>query len=284
MFGSADAFAAAGRGESLLVIRFSEGKVMTPATQDVVRVYWQPGCTSCLRTKEFLTRYDVAFESRNVLADEAAFGELARFGLRHVPIVTKGERWANGAILKDVAELVGIEGVDMTMLAPQELWRRLILFLDGALRFYGQIPDRSLHDQLPNRPRSYTDLVYHIFSNADAFVEEKEGIPLVVESYRRRPAADANGRSDIAAYAQRVFARLNDWHDRKFKDCDWKSKADVFYGEQNQHQFLERTAWHCAQHVRQLMWVLEGLDVTVRQPISSQEFAGLPMPQKVWDD
>lgn len=251
---------------------------------DVIRVYWQPGCTSCLRTKEFLTRYDVPFESRNVLADDQAFEELARFGLRHVPIVTRGDRWANGAILKDVADLVGIEGVDMTMLSPQELWRRLGLFLDGTMRFYAQIPDAALHNLLPNRPRSYTDLVYHIFSNADAFVEEKEGIPLVVESYRRRPAEGANGREHIAAYAQTVRSRLNDWHVNAFAACDWKKRADVFYGEQNQHQFLERTVWHCGQHARQLMWVLEGMNVQVKDPIPAQSFAGLPMPQKVWDD
>lgn len=58
----------------------------------------------------------------------------------------------------------------------------------------------------------------------------------------------------------------------------------MFYGEQNQHQFLERTVWHCGQHARQLMWVLEGMNVQVKDPIPAQSFAGLPMPQKVWDD
>ena len=31
-----------------------------------VRVFWQPGCTSCLRTKEFLTKNGVDYESINV--------------------------------------------------------------------------------------------------------------------------------------------------------------------------------------------------------------------------
>ncbi|MCJ7838169.1 MAG: NrdH-redoxin, partial [Burkholderiales bacterium] len=29
-------------------------------------MFWQPGCTSCLRTKEFLTRQGVDYESINV--------------------------------------------------------------------------------------------------------------------------------------------------------------------------------------------------------------------------
>jgi len=33
-----------------------------------VKVFWQPGCTSCLRTKEFLTKSGVDYESINVHA------------------------------------------------------------------------------------------------------------------------------------------------------------------------------------------------------------------------
>jgi|GEM_PF-5618143 len=32
-----------------------------------------------------------------------------------------------------------------------------------------------------------TDLVHHIFNNADAFLEEKAGIPLTFDSYNRFP-------------------------------------------------------------------------------------------------
>ena len=59
---------------------------------DTIEVYWQPGCTSCLRSKEFLTKRGIAFNSRNVLVDAAAFGDLACRGLRQVPIVTRGDR------------------------------------------------------------------------------------------------------------------------------------------------------------------------------------------------
>lgn len=31
-----------------------------------LRLYWQPGCSSCVRTKEFLQKRGVTFESVNV--------------------------------------------------------------------------------------------------------------------------------------------------------------------------------------------------------------------------
>ncbi|GIS91400.1 MAG: hypothetical protein CM1200mP20_14410 [Pseudomonadota bacterium] len=41
-----------------------------------LKVYWQPGCSSCLMTKEFLLDNNVEFESINVLEDEAVSGTL----------------------------------------------------------------------------------------------------------------------------------------------------------------------------------------------------------------
>ena len=40
-----------------------------PSTDTPIKAYWQPGCTSCLRMKEFLARHGVPFVSINVLED-----------------------------------------------------------------------------------------------------------------------------------------------------------------------------------------------------------------------
>jgi hypothetical protein len=50
------------------------------------------------------------------------------------------------------------------------------------------------------------------------------------------------------------------------------------------HEVLERTAWHCAQHTRQLMMLLEMLDIAPNGPLTPADLAGLPLPEKVWDD
>ena len=42
------------------------------------QVYWAPGCTSCLRTKEFLSQHGIAFESINIVEHPEALDDLAR--------------------------------------------------------------------------------------------------------------------------------------------------------------------------------------------------------------
>src|SRR3982750_4063524 len=141
-----------------------------------ISVYWQTGCTACLRTKEFLTRHNVPFRSRNVLEDPEAFEELRRFGLRQVPIVTRGDAWANGQVLADVARIAGIAMGAARRLPVGELHSRLTRILAGARRYAGQVPEAALTSLLPNRSRTYADLIYHVFNIADAFVEHGEGI------------------------------------------------------------------------------------------------------------
>src|SRR6266702_8780771 len=51
-----------------------------------VSVFWQPGCTSCLRTKEFLTKSGVDYESINVHGNPTGMEELRKLGARSVPI------------------------------------------------------------------------------------------------------------------------------------------------------------------------------------------------------
>ena len=165
-----------------------------------IAVYWQPGCTSCLRTKEFLTKNGVEFESRNVLTDTDAFNELAKLGLRQIPIVTLNGQWADGQVLADVAKLVGIRHGQASMIAPADLLGRARRVQAGAARFLAQVPDDKLYTMQPNRPRSYADLGYHIFSLADAFLEHERGIPLTFDAYNRYTTPGNDSREQILAY------------------------------------------------------------------------------------
>ena len=56
-----------------------------------ITVFWQPGCTSCLRTKEFLRTHGIEFESVNVRDDQQAMARLAGLGARSVPLVARGD-------------------------------------------------------------------------------------------------------------------------------------------------------------------------------------------------
>ena len=138
----------------------------------------------------------------NVLQDRAAMAELAELGVRSVPIIRRGTDWANGQVLRDVARVAGIRWGGAPMLAPAELVNRLTVIQSGAQRYLRQIPEQRLGDMLPNRPRSYGQLVYHIFNIADAFLEhETQGLPLIEGAYNRvqAPGTDVGAAASSGA-------------------------------------------------------------------------------------
>ncbi len=251
----------------------------------VIKAYWQPGCASCLRMKEFLTKHGVPFVSINVLEDKDAFAELATLGIRSVPIVRRGNDWANGQVLRDVARVAGIAWGGAPVLPALELAERLIEIQTTAQRLFAQIPDEKLSRMLPNRPRSYAQLGYHIFNIADAFLEhEVQGLPLKEGAYSRVPPPEMNTKAKILAYGQDVLRGFQAWWDGSGRTTDFSRKAQVYYGDVTLDHFLERTAWHSGQHVRQLVMVLGTLGIEPDRPPTEETFAGLPMPVKVWDD
>jgi hypothetical protein len=118
----------------------------------------------------------------------------------------------------------------------------------------------------------------------DAFLEHENGIPLTFDSYMRVPEEKDATREKLIAYCEEMRRRISDWFDGPGRTLDWLARADVYYGEQTMHEFMERTVWHAGQHSRQLMWALEGLGIAPDQPLGPEVFAGLPMPERVCDD
>lgn len=253
--------------------------------QAPLKVYWQPGCSSCLKVKEFLLANGVEFESINVLEDEKGFRELAALGLKQVPIVARGKDWANGAVFRDVARVAGFTWGGHEMLAPVEMLARINGILNGARRFLGQIPEEKLDTMLPGRPRSYRQLAYHIFQIPEVFLNRVEhDTPYTYEVLLSKLPPDLATKDDLLRYAARVQSRLNAWWERAGRDTDFGQPGKVYYGDVTLHEVLERTAWHSGQHTRQLMLTLEKLGIAPAQPLTDADFAGLPMPKNVWDN
>jgi hypothetical protein len=235
--------------------------------------------------KEFLTRHSVPFVSVNVLEDRGAFDELAGLGVRSVPIVRRGDDWANGQVLRDVARVAGIAWGGAQMLPVPELVLRLDTIQAAAQALFAQIPDDKLSHLLPHRPRTYAQLAYHIFNIADAFLEhEVQGLPLKEGVYGRVPPPEMDSKAKILAYGEDVLARVQAWWNGPGRTTDFSCPASVYYGQVTLHEFLERTTWHSGQHVRQLMMVLGMLGIEPARPLGPETFSGLPMPEKVWDD
>jgi len=49
------------------------------------------------------------------------------------------------------------------------------------------------------------------------------------------------------------------------------------------NEVMERTAWHSAQHARQIMAVLESFGIPPHGPLTIEDYAGLPMPEGLWE-
>lgn len=80
-----------------------------PTLPEQLRVYWRPGCSSCVKVKEFLAALGIEYESVNVAAVPRALEELAAMGVRTVPVVARGGEYVFAQELADVARFVGRE-------------------------------------------------------------------------------------------------------------------------------------------------------------------------------
>ena len=60
------------------------------------------------------------------------------------------------------------------MLSPEDMKDKVLQNLDAAGRYLAQIPEDRLDELLPGRPRSYRQLVYHVFNIADVFLNRVE--------------------------------------------------------------------------------------------------------------
>jgi len=102
--------------------------------------------------------------------------------------------------------------------------------------------------------------------------------------YARVPLAGMGTKAAILDYGRDVAARLTAWWNGPGRTADFGRKANVYFGDVTLHEYLERTTWHSAQHVRQLMMVLDINAITPDRPLGPATFEGLPMPDEVWDD
>jgi len=202
-----------------------------------------------------------------------------------VPVVSKGKEYVFGQMLKDVAKFIGVEYDTKPKLSPQQLIDKLDMIMDAAQRYVAQIPDDLLDKNMRNRQRPIRNLCYHIFRLEEAFMDVVENdIYLTRYLLNQPPPPELRTTKDIIAYDQRMKQRLHDWWDR-FEDKDCEGEVDSYYGRQPLHNVLERHVWHPAQHVRQLMLLLEEDNgIKPDRPLTDKDFEGLPIPKKAWDD
>lgn len=250
---------------------------------DGLRVFWMPGCSSCVKVKEFLNKLGLPYDSVNVLTDPNAERDLAELGAMGFPVVSRGREFVCAQSIDDVSKFLGRD-VTFQRLSPVELMDRWFYFLDAALQMVDSIPQQHLHAlPIPNRNRSFHGLSYHIFQVPESFLENAEnGVEQFDKYFDAAVPDDVTTSANVRAYGERIKARLQRYW-QKLQDRSFGWTVRTFYGVQPSHSFLERSVWHTAQHVRQLQVVLDGYDVALPRRIDEAKYRGLPMPDGVWE-
>src|SRR5437773_2107306 len=64
--------------------------------------------------------------------------------------------------------------------------------------------------------------------------------------------------------------------------AEFTRDASTYYGPQPAHEFLERTTWHCAQHLRQLHHLFDRIGLSPPAPLDASLLARLPLPESIW--
>lgn len=215
-----------------------------------------------------------------MLEDPAGLAELQKLGVRSVPVLSRGDKYTFGQSTKQIVDFLGLNEKSGPELSTDELAARVDKFMTAALELIPLMPADRLDIHVPGRPRSYRTLAFHLFRVVQAFLDANEGTTLVQAMFREEPAPNAS-TSDLAAYGAGIQQRFRDWW--KAGDTAATKSLSTYYGPQSLHELMERTTWHCGQHVRQYMMLLEREGVSHHRPLVAEDFARLPMPQNVWD-
>jgi hypothetical protein len=219
----------------------------------------------------------------NVEGNPAGMALLKSLGAHSVPVVSKGDKFTYAQSLTDVVDFLGLDVKVGPQLSMPELVEKLEIVLAAAERLWLQFPNARLGESLPHRDRPFRVLGHHNFRIPEAFVELTQGDPLTYQKYSEKPPADMQSVEQIVDYGRDVRDRFRKWW-LAVEDVTGDQRVPTYYGDQPILEVLERTTWHAAQHVRQTHMLLEQFGIAADRPLTREDLAGLPVPEKVWDD
>ena len=198
-----------------------------------------------------------------------------------VPAVSVGERAVHGWNPAGYAQLLGVPYAAATQLPPRELARRMDRILESAQGLVSRLDERQLDVIPPERKRSIRDLGFHIFRVGLSFIDTMDQGRMPDTWFEERAPAQMQDGGDVARWGALVRARIAGWFEGA-RDDEFERMLEIYYGPQGAHDLLERTAWHCAQHLRQLYVLAERMGVKPPAPLPVETFKGLPLPDALW--
>jgi hypothetical protein len=207
---------------------------------------------------------------------------LRNLGARSVPVLSRGDDWVFAQNIGHVVKFLDLNEATGPILSPSELMERLDLFIRTAIQIVPQMPDTRLSTEVSNRPRSYLALGHHLFRIPEVLPEVAGGATLTNNMLMDGPPNDMRTSAALGIYGQQVLAAVHAWWDSK-PDKTALETVQTYYGPQLLHELMERTTWHCGQHVRQWFMLLGMAGITPAVTLDDTAFGGLPMPSSVWD-
>ena len=220
-----------------------------------------------------------------MLNDIGGREKLLALGVRNVPVVAQGSKFVFAQNLEDVAKFVGLEGTGHVRLPPDQLIVKWLLVLRAVQRYIRQMPAARIDERvIDNRDRSIRMIGHHVFRIAEAFLESAvDGAEYTALQAKAETADGMRFDSEqIAAYGEGVKLRLQRWWDQ-LSDRSCGQPVSTFFGVHPLHLLFERSTWHCAQHARQLVAVLERFGIEPEGRLSAADLAGLPLPERLWE-
>jgi hypothetical protein len=208
---------------------------------------------------------------------------LEKYGLRRVPVLAKGERYAFGQMLDPFAKLAGVPMPGTERLDPAQLYGKYAKIFAAGQRYARQFPLERLQERvIPHRPRLVRTLCYHVFRIGEAFLETWEGAEYALGIADGDPPESCTSGDDIARYGAAVWNRYEAWWSG-LDDRTLSRVLKTYYGDTAAHLVFERCTWHSAQHCRQLVAVLERIGIEPDGPLTASDLAGLPLPERLWE-
>lgn len=225
------------------------------------------------------------FEAVDVINDAGGRERLLALGVRNLPVVAKGAEYVLGQSLEDIAQFVGVK-TGHTRLPPPAIIEKWTAALRAAQRYMRQFPAARINESvIHNRDRPIRLLGHHVFYVVEAYLKAVNDKIEYSPSNTNVPARDEKkyqSGDEIARYGEGVIADLQHWWDAA-KNISFAQIVPTSYGQQALHEVFERSAWHSAQHVRQLGDVLERFGIEPDGKLTADALRGLPLPERIWE-
>ena len=206
-----------------------------------------------------------------------------KYGLRRVPVLAKGDQYVLGQMIEPFAKFAGIDMTANEQLSPEQLFAKYRTIFATAQRFCRQFSQEQLEEKvIQNRPRIIRTLCFHVFRIGEAFLEAWDGAEYSQGIADGEPMSSLQTGETIAQYGASVRDRYETWW-RNLDDRQLARILKTYYGDTSAHRVFERCTWHSAQHCRQLAAVLQRMEIEPDRPLTAEDLAGLPLPERLWE-